>query len=145
MQYEVTAISQRVYKHGLDSNLSDSVFINYTQFTLSAVFVEEKNKRKSSLSPLCKTDPTKIFFQIFWKQEWFFTFICNYMYMYIESSMDLDEMGDLSFTFFFKPRQLHKCGHICFITLFMVTQIDDAVVAFLSLTFFMTDITLRSY
>ena len=46
---------------------------------------------------------------------------------------------------FFKPRQLHKCGHICFIILFMVTQIDDAVVAFLSLTFFMTDITLRSY
>lgn len=66
------------------------------------------------------------------------------MYMYMESSMDLDEMGDLSFTFFFKPRQLHKCGPICFIILFMVTQIDDAVVAFLSLTFFMTDITLRS-
>lgn len=109
MQYEVTAISQRVYKHGLDSNLSDSVFINYTQFTLSAVFVEEKNKRKSSLSPLCKTDPTKIFFQIFWKQEWFFTFICNYMYMYIESSMDLDEMGDLSFTFFFI--MLHHIVH----------------------------------
>lgn len=65
MQYEVTAISQRVYKHGLDSNLSDSVFINYTQFTLSAVFVEEKNKRKSSLSPLCKTDPTKFFFKYF--------------------------------------------------------------------------------
>lgn len=34
---------------------------------------------------------------------------------------------------------------LCFIILFMVTQIDDAVVAFLSLTFFMTDITLRSY
>ena len=57
----------------------------------------------------------------------------------IESSMDLEVMGDLSFTF------LNQSNCKGFIILFMVTQIDDAVVAFLSLTFFMTDITLRSY